>query len=105
MPGFLIWSAISLMLVGIGIWTWKSDKAAGFFAGVKPPEVKDVRAYNHAAAWLWFGYAAVFELIGTALLFLKQNPALLILVILGTAFATIALAAGYHRILQKHRKA
>ena len=64
LPGFIIWSAIFLMLLGIGIWAWNSGKAVGFFAGVQPPEVKDVRAYNHAVAWLWFGYAAVLNCWG-----------------------------------------
>lgn len=104
LAGFIIWSAIFLMLLGIGFWAWNSGKAVGFFAGVQPPEVKDVRAYNHAVAWLWFGYAAVFELLGIPFLFLKQNSALLVPFMMGVVAATIALPIVYHKILQKHRK-
>ena len=25
--GFVIWSAVSLLLLGIGIWSWRSEKA------------------------------------------------------------------------------
>ena len=102
--GFIIWSIVALVLLGIGIRARNSGQAAGFFAGVKPPEVKDIRAYNHAVAWMWFGYAAVFELLGIPFLFLKQNSALLVPFMMGVVAATIALMIVYHKILQKHRK-
>jgi len=73
--GFIVWSIIALILIGIGIGGWKSNKAVGFFSGVKPPEVSDVRKYNHSVAVLWFAYAALFELLGIPFLFLKQNSA------------------------------
>lgn len=102
--GFIIWSAVSLLLLGIGCWSWNSGKAVGFYSGVKPPEVKDVRKYNHSVAVLWFAYALLFWLLGIPLLFLKQNSALFILSILGTVVITLALVIAYQRILQKHRK-
>ena len=43
--GFVIWSIVFLVLLGVGIRAWKSDKAVGFFTGTKPPEVTDVRKY------------------------------------------------------------
>jgi hypothetical protein len=52
--GFVIWSIVFLVLLGIGIWAWKSEKAVGFYAGTKPPEVTDVRKYNRSIAVLWF---------------------------------------------------
>ena len=48
--GFIIWSSITLLLLGIGIWAWNSGTPVSFFSGVKPPEVKDVRKYNHSVA-------------------------------------------------------
>ncbi|MBR6960559.1 MAG: SHOCT domain-containing protein [Clostridiales bacterium] len=53
-PGFVIWSAVALMLVGVGVWALRSMKAVGFFAGVEAPKVTDVRKYNRAVAGLWF---------------------------------------------------
>ena len=102
--GFIIWSVVSTVLLGIGIWAWKSDQPVGFYAGVKPPEVSDTRKYNHAVAVLWFAYAGLLELLGVPLLFLKQNSAGFILPILGIAFLSIALAAVYNRILAKYRR-
>ena len=98
MIGFVIWSAVSLLLAGIGIWTWKADKAAGFFAGVEPPKVRDVRKYNHAVGTLWFAYAAAFELLGLPLLFLKQNSTGFLWSILETVGITLALVIAYQRI-------
>ena len=95
--GFIIWSAVSLLLFGIGFWSWNSGKAVGFYSGVKPPEVKDVRKYNHSVAVL-------FELLGIPFLFLKQNRALFVVSILGTVGITFGLVIAYHRILQKCRK-
>ena len=102
--GFIIWSAVSLSLVGIGIWAWFSRKAAGFYAGVEPPKVTDVRKYNHAVAVLWFVYAALFELLGIPLLFLKQNSAGFILPVLGIPVITIGLVIAYNRILSKYQQ-
>ena len=60
--GFIIWSVVALVLAGIGIWDWNSKTAVGFYSGIKPPEVKDVKKYNHAVAKLWFIYALIFEI-------------------------------------------
>ena len=102
--GFIIWSAVALMILGVGIWTRKSEQPAGFFSGVKPPEVGDVRRYNRAVSVLWFTYAALMELLGIPLLFLKQNSAGFIWSILGVVFITIALPIVYNRILSKYQK-
>ena len=102
--GFIIWSSITFLLLGIGIWAWNSGTPVSFFSGVKPPEVKDVRKYNHSVAVLWFVYAVLFELLSIPFLFLKQNHALFVVSILGTVVITIGLVIAYQRILQKCRK-
>ena len=102
--GFIIWSIIALVLIGIGIWAWKSDKAVGFFSGVKPPEVSDVRKYNHSVAVLWFAYAVLFELLGLPFLFLKQNSAGFLLSVLGVPLISIALMIIYNLILARYKK-
>ena len=101
--GFVIWSAVSLLLLGIGIWSWRSGKAVGFFTGVKPPEVSDVKKYNRSVAALWFVYAVLLELLGLPLLFLKQHSAGFLLSLLGVPLISIALMIAYHRILAKYR--
>ena len=103
--GFVIWSAVSLLLLGIGIWSWRSEKAAGFYTGVKPPEVTDVREYNHSVGKLWFVYAALFELLYVPLLIPALHNSGLLWFGLGTPVITVGLLIGYHRILKKYRKA
>ena len=102
--GFIIWSLISIALLGIGVLTWRSRKPAGFFAGVNPPEVRDVRKYNHSVAVLWFVYAILFELLGLPFLFLKQNSAGFVWTVLGVAVISIALMIAYHRILTRYQQ-
>ena len=102
--GFLIWSVCALVLVVVGIITRRSQNAAGFFTGVKPPKVSDVKGYNRAVSNLWFIGAVIFEILGLPLLFLKQNsPGFLISIIL-TPFWAIGLAVVYFRILAKYTK-
>ena len=102
--GFIIWTVVSIILLSVGVWAWISDKAVSFYTGIKPPEVKDIRKYNHSVSILWFIYAVLFELLGLPLLFLKQNSAGFLWSILGVAAITIFLTIGYNRILTKHRK-
>ena len=103
MLGFIIWSLVCLVIIGIGISTWRAKEAAGFFTGVKPPKVKDAKRYNHMVAILWFVYAALFELLGLPLLFLEQNSPLFVVPVLGVPALTIVLVAGYMVILRKNR--
>ena len=102
--GFVIWSLTCASLFVIGIWTWNAKKPAGFFAGVEPPAVNDVRKYNHAVATLWFLYAGLMEALGIPFLFLKQNSAGFLSVVLGTPVLTIALAIAYTYVENKFRK-
>ena len=104
MAGFVIWSITSVIMLGIGIWSYRSEKPVGFFTGTKPPDVKDAKKYNHAVGLLWFAYAVLLELLGIPLLFLEQNSAGFIPVFLGTIAITIGLMIGYVMIEKKHRK-
>ena len=102
--GFVIWSITSAVMLGIGIWSYRSKEPVGFFTGVKPPEVKDTKKYNHAVAILWFVYAALLEILGIPLLFLEQNSAGFVLPLIGTVLISIGLAVGYTFVEKKHRK-
>ena len=102
--GFVIWSITSVIMLGIGIWSYRSEKPVGFFTGTKPPDVKDAKEYNHAVGILWFSYAVLLEIMGIPFLFLKQNSAGFIPVFLGTIAITIGLMVGYVAIEKKYRK-
>ena len=101
--GFIIWSAVSAVFLVIGVRAWKADQPVGFFTGVKPPEVKDTKKYNHSVAVLWFAYAALMEALGVPLLFLEQNSAGFIPVSIGVVLITIALIIVYLLIERKNR--
>ncbi len=102
--GFVIWSLVALVLVGIGIRAWKSEKAVGFYTGTKPPEVTDVRKYNRAVAVLWFVYAGLFGLLGLPLLFGKRNTPVFLLSIAGVPVISIALMFVYNMILRRYER-
>ena len=102
--GFVIWSIVSAIMLGIGMWSYRSEKPVGFFTGTKPPAVKDAKKYNHAVGILWFSYAVLLEILGIPFLFLKQNSAGFIPVFLGTIAITIGLMVGYVVIEKKYRK-
>ncbi len=101
--GFVIWSLVSVMLFGIGVSAWTANKPVGFFTGAKPPEVKDIKKYNHSVAVLWFAYAVLVEICGIPLLFLEQNSVGFIAVIFGVVVVTLALFTGYLQIEKKYR--
>ena len=101
---FVIWTLVALVLAGIGVVALKSKKAVGFFAGVKPPEVKNVKKYNRAVATLWFVYAGIFELFGLTFLFLKQNSAGFLIPVIAVPILSIGLAVAYSLLLTKHQK-
>ena len=102
--GFIIWSLVFLLFLGIGVWAWRSENAVGFFSGVKPPAVSDVRKYNRSVAVLWFAYAILYELLGLPFLFLKQNSAGFLLSVLGVPVISIALMMVYSRILRRYEQ-
>ena len=102
--GFIIWTAIALMMVGFGVYALISKTAVNFFAGVKVPEIKRVKEYNRAVAVLWFVYAAIYEALGVPLLFLKQNSAGFIITILGVVAVTLAQVIVYYFVMVKYSK-
>ena len=102
--GFVIWSIVSAIMLGIGIWSYMSERPVGFFTGTKPPDVKDAKKYNHAVGILWYSYAVLLELFGIPFLFLEQNSAGFIPIYLGTIVISIGLMVGYVVIEKKHRK-
>ena len=100
--GFVIWSLCSAIFFGIGVSAWVAKKPVGFFTGVKPPEVKDTKKYNHSVAVLWFVYAILLEICGIPLLFLEQNSAGFVPVMFGVVVITIALVIVYLQIEKKY---
>lgn len=101
--GFTIWSLVALIFLIIAIVDFRSEKPVGFYTGVKPPEVSDVKKYNRAVGIIWLVYFAVFELLGLTLLFYEQNSPAFIIPILGVVFLTIGIIVAYNMVLAKYK--
>lgn len=100
---FFVWSICAAIFLAIGFSCRKAGEAAGFFTFAKPPEVTDIRRYNHAVAALWFTAAVILEIIGVPLLFLEQNSPFFVPVIFAVIVLVIAMMVAYLRIEAKFR--
>ena len=100
---FVIWSVVAVIFLIIGASVWQSKEAVGFFTFVNPPQVKDVKRYNHAVAKIWFTVAFVFEILGVPFLWYEQNSPLVIFIILGVVILIIAMMITYTRIEAKYK--
>lgn len=102
--GFIIWSIVTVIFLGIGISCRKSNEAVGFFTGCKPPVIENVEQYNKAVSKLWFVSAGVYEIMGVPLLFLEQNSLLFVPIIFGVVLGFIVMMVVYLRIEAKYKK-
>lgn len=102
--GFIIWSIVTILFVGIGLKCRKSDEPTGFFIGCKPAEIKNVSGYNKAVSKLWFAATVIYEIMGVPLLFLEQNSLLFIPIIFGVVVGLIVMMVVYLKIEGKYRK-
>lgn len=101
---FIIWSIVASLFVVIGVVNWCSKTEVGFFTGVEPGKKKDIVGYNHAVAKIWFFYAAVLEIIGIPLLFIKQNSIMAVVMILAVVALTIGIAVVYIKVDAKYKE-
>lgn len=95
MIGFIIWSSVSSIILGIGIYSFLAKKPVSFFTGTDAPKVKDTKKYNHAVGILWFMYAVFFEALGLPFLLMKERLLSSFIVIGGTILISIALPIVY----------
>ena len=102
--GFVIWSLCAVLFFIVGVVDLKSDKPVGFFTGVKPPKIMNVKKYNKAVALLWFVTGIIFELIGVPFLYLKQNSPVFIFMLLATVVLVIVMMVMYLSISRKYEE-
>ena len=101
---FIIWTLTALIFVAIGVSSRIAKEPAGFFSGVKPPKVTDIKGYNRAVSKIWFVGAILLEIMGVPLLFLEQNSAYFIFIILFIFPLIIGMVVAYLKIEGKYRK-
>jgi FtsH-binding integral membrane protein len=102
---FVIWSAIGLLFIGMGIYAFftKKPQPMGFWANAKMFEVTDVKKYNAAMGKLFMGFGVVFIALGLPLLS-GQNSPLIILSMFGVMAETIFTMAIYTLVIEKKYK-
>ncbi len=96
--GFVLWLIVGGLLIALGISAFFAKKEVGFFSNVKPLPMRDVKAYNRAVGKLFIVYGILFAALGLPLLF--QNPAFILLSILGVVAETIGTMAVYILVIQ-----
>ena len=103
MIAFLIWCAVGLFFVVLGLFTIVSPKQAGFWANAEPIEVEDIRGYNRAVGGLFIAFGVVFSLTGIPLL-AGQNSPWVLLSVLGVMAETISLMVMYTLVIERRFK-
>lgn len=104
MIGFIGWTVVGCLLIGIGITAFFKKEAMGFWANIKIEAVKDIKNYNDSVGKLFILYGIVFILLGTPLL-MGQNSPFILLSIMGVMIETIIAMAIYNIVIEgKYRK-
>lgn len=99
---FLIWSAIGLFFVGMGIASHFIKKAVGFWVNVKVPELADIKPYNRAVGRLYIIFGILMMVLGLPLL--SKHTEMILISAVGIMFTVITMMILYTRIEQKYRK-
>lgn len=94
MTGFIIWAAVGILIIVLGVCAFFAKKPVGFWANVETVKVSDVEKYNHATGKLFIVYGVVFILLGLPIL-VGQNSPLIILSGVGVMFETIIVMSIY----------
>lgn len=95
------WMLVSGIFEVIGIVSWRSEKAVGFWNISQQIQVSDIKKYNHAVAKMWFVFGGIFAVIGLAVLI--DDSVGIVGMVLGGMFWSIALMVVYTRIEKKYR--
>lgn len=104
MLAFIIWAAVGVIILGIGIFSFFSKKPVGFWANAEMFDVEDYQKYNYAVGKLFCVFGIVFIVLGVPLLG-GQNSSLVIISVLGVMVETILLMVIYTLgIERKYRK-
>jgi len=96
--GFLIWAAVGILMIGIGMHAFFAKKPQHFWANVKMGKVTEVKKYNRAVGRLFCAYGALFILLGLPLLF--ENKGWILLSCFGVMLLTVALMAIYAAVIE-----
>ena len=102
--GFIIWSAVGCLFIGLGIYSFYAKKPMGFWANAQMFEVKDRKKYNAAVGKLFSVFGIVFILLGLPLLSGQNSPWIFLSVIGALVECIIAMIVYTVVIEEKYRK-
>lgn len=102
--GFIIWSAVGCLFIGLGIYSFYAKKPMGFWANVQMFEVTDRKKYNAAVGKLFSVFGIVFILLGLPLLSVQNSPWIFLSVIGALVECIIAMIVYTVVIEEKYRK-
>lgn len=100
MFGFILWSIVGCLMIGLGVYSFFSKRPMGFWANIKTFQVTDFKGYNAAMGKLFCGFGAVFILLGLPLL-TGQNSPWIIVSVLGILAEAIAAMVIYTVVIEK----
>ena len=102
--GFVIWSVVGCLFIGLGIYSFFAKKPMGFWANAQMFEVTDRKKYNAAVGKLFRVFGIGFILLGLPLL-AGQNSPWIFLSVLGALLECIAAMVVYTVVIEeRYRK-
>ena len=101
--GFVIWIILGCLFICLGVFSFFSKKAMGFWANAEMFEVTDIKKYNRAVAKLFCAFGIVFIFLGFPLLS-EQNSAWVLLSVVGVVVESITAMVVYTTVIEKKYK-
>ncbi len=101
--GFVIWTIVGVIIIGLGIKAYLSRKMVSFWANIKPISVNDITGYNRAVGRLFVIYGVILIALGLPL-FSGQNSPFILLSVLGVMIETIVIMAIYSLCIERKYK-
>ncbi len=100
---FIVWSTVGCLFIGVGIYSFFTKKAIGFWANAEMFQVTDIKKYNGAVAKLFCIYGIVFIVLGFPLIS-EQNSAWILLSVIGMMIESITAMIVYTTVIEKKYK-
>lgn len=101
--GFGIWCLIGCFFVALGIFSFFSKKAVGFWANVEMFQVTDIKKYNSAMGKLFCIMGVVLIFLGFPLLS-EQTSIWILFSVIGTMVEVIVAMIVYTTVIEKKYK-
>lgn len=101
--GFGIWSITGCFFIAMGIFSFFSKKAMGFWANAEMFEVTDMKKYNSAVGKLFCAFGVVLILLGLPLL-AEQNSVWILFSVVGVMAEAIGAMVIYTTVIEKKYK-